>query len=135
MSHITPGIQAHIADGVSLVNALLARPQVPFQGRTIEAPDESGIYLFSDRRTNEHLYVGQTGKGIKSRLKDHWDGNASSDMTMRLVEDGVVENTPKGKEWIMHNVAVRWLKASELDTCLNWAEHFAIAVIRPKFNR
>ena len=134
-NNISPRIHTHIADGVSLVDALLARRQVPFQGRTVEAPEVSGIYLFSDRRTNEFLYVGQTGKGIRSRLRDHWDGNASSDLAMRLVEDGVVENIPKGKEWIVDNIAVRWSTANELDTCLKWAEHFAIAVLRPRFNK
>ena len=135
MGHLPTTIQIHIAEGVSLVNALLARRQVPFQGRTVEAPDESGIYVFSDRRTNELLYVGQTGIGIKSRLKAHWDGYASSDLAKRLVVDGVVENIPEGRKWIVDNIATRWMTANDLDTCIKWAEHFAIAVLRPKFNK
>ena len=135
LSHLPTTIQSHIAEGVSLVDALLACRQVPFQGRTVDAPDESGIYVISDWRTNELLYVGQTGKGIKSRLKDHWAGDASSDLAKRLVVEGVAENIPEGREWIVDNVAIRWLTANDLDTCIKWAEHFAIAVLRPKFNK
>ena len=63
MSHLSTDIQAHIAEGRRLVEALLAQQQVHFQGRTLNTPDESGIYAFSDRRTSKILYVGRTKKG------------------------------------------------------------------------
>ena len=34
-------------------------------------------------------------------------------------------------EW----VAIRWMAVNELETCIEWAEHFAIAVLRPTFNK
>ena len=89
----------------------------------------------SDRRTNEFLHVGQTKKGIKSRLKDHWDGTTSSDLAKRLVIDGVVESIPEGREWMVDNVAVRWMTVDELDTSIQWAEHFVIAALRPMLNK
>ena len=115
--------------------ALLARRQLLFQGRTVETPYESGIYLLSDRRTNEMLYVGQTRKGIKSRLKDHWDGATSSDLANRLVAEGVVQTISEGRSWMVDNVAIRWMTVNDLITCIKWAEHFAIAVLRPRFNK
>jgi hypothetical protein len=118
-----------------MLEALLARRQVPFRGRTLETSDESGIYMFSDRRTNEALYVGQTKTGFKSRFRDHWDGNASSDLTIRLVDDGVVESKAEGRNWIREKVSIRWIAADELGMCIKWAEHFAIGVLRPKFNK
>jgi hypothetical protein len=118
-----------------MLEALLARRQVPFRGRTLETSDESGIYMFSDRRTNEALYVGQTKTGFKSRFRDHWDGFTSSDLSKRLMVDGVVESVPQGRNWIRDNVVIRWITDNELDMCLKWAEHFAIGVLRPKFNK
>ena len=135
LSDLSPNIQTHIAECVSLLEALLTRRQVHFQGRTVNASDEGGIYVFSDRRTNELLYVGQTRKGIKSRLKDHWDGATSSDLAKRLVMEGVVANISEGRGWMVDNVAIRWMTVSDLETCLNWAEHFAIGALRPRFNK
>ena len=135
MSHLSTNIETHIAEGHRLVEALLARRKVPFRGRTVETSDESGIYVFSDRRTNEMLYVGQIKKGVKSRLRDHWDGATSSDLSKRLMVDGVVESVSKGRKWIMDNVAIRWMTGNELGMCVKWAEHFTIAVLRPRFNK
>ena len=128
-------LQIHTDEGRNPVETLLARRQVLFQNRTVEIPDKSGIYVFSDRRTNEILYVGRTGQGIKSRLKDHWNGTTSSDLAKRLVVDGVANNVFEGRKWISKNVAIRWMMVNEFDTCIKWAEYFAIAVLRPKFNK
>ena len=135
MSHLSTDIQTHIAEGRRLVEALLAQQQAHFQGRTVNTPDESGIYVFSDRRTSKILYVGRTKKGIRSRLRDHWDSATSSDLAKRLVLEGMVENISEGRGWITENVAIRWMTANELDTCARWAEQFAIAVLRPRFNK
>ena len=35
----------------------------------------------------------------------------------------------------MESVAIRWMAVNELETCIGWAEHFAIAVLRPTFNK
>ena len=135
MSNLSTPIRTHITEGISLVEALLAQQQVPLRGRTVETPDVGGIYLFSDRRTNEFLYVGQTTKGIRSRLKDHWDGATASDLAKRLVVDGVAESVSEGREWMVGNVAIRWMTVKDLETPIKWAEHFAIAALRPRFNK
>lgn len=135
MTDLSTSVKMHIAEGRRLVETLLEQRMVHFQSRTVETPDESGIYVFSDRRTHEILYVGRTEKGIKSRLKDHWNGYTSSDLAQRLVVEGIVKNKHQGREWIRDNVAVRWMTINELDTGIKWAEYFAIAVLRPKFNK
>ena len=88
-----------------------------------------------DWHTNEILYVGQTKKGVKSHLRDHWDGPTSSDLSNRLVMEGLVGSVAEGRAWIKENVSIRWLTRHELGTCIKWAEHFAIAALRPKFNK
>ena len=135
MDKLSTKIQANIADGHRIVEALLSGQQALFPGPTVEVSDEGGIYAFSDRRTGEVLYVGQSTVGISSRMKDHWAGTASSDLARKLVTEGIVENIPEGREWIRDNVAVHWMTRNEFDTCIRWAEHFAIAVLRPKFNK
>ena len=117
------------------MEVLLECSQVAFEGRTVEVPDEAGIYLFSSRRTDEMLYAGQTKKGIKSRLIDHWDGAASSDLARKLIMERVVENISESRAWIKNNVSVRWIVGDDLGDSVQWAEHFAIAVLRPKLNR
>lgn len=91
--------------------------------------------MLSDYRTKEMLYLGQTQKGVRSRLKDHWDGITSSDFSKRLVVDGVVESVNEGRKWIRENVGIRWITSNELGMCIKWAEYFAIGVLRPRFNK
>ena len=68
-------------------------------------------------------------------MRDHWDGAVSSNLAKRLVVDGMVENISEGRGWITENVAIRWGTANELDTCTRRAKQFAIAVLRPRFNK
>ena len=135
MTGLPTSIEMRIAEGRKLVETVLERRTVNFESRTVETPDESGMYVFSHRRTHEILYVGQSAKGIKSRLREHWDGITASDLTGRLVAEGVAENKSQGREWIRNNVAIHWMTINEFDTPIKWVEYFAIAVLRPKFNK
>ena len=135
MCNLLSNLQEGVDKQYRLVETLLAKRQVAFQGRTVEASEEMGIYFLSDRHTNEILYVGRTTKGVISRLKDHWDGPTSSDLSNMLVSQWVVDSIAEGRRWIKDNVYVRWLNRNELDTCIRWAEHIAIAVLRPKLNK
>ena len=53
----------------------------------------------------------------------------------RNLVEGMVRNKSEVREWIKNNVTIRWITINEFDTCTKWAEHFAIAVLRPKFNK
>ena len=135
MSNLPSVVQENIDEQCRVVETLLAQQQVVFEGRTVKTTDDMGMYVFSDRHTNEILYVGQTRKGVKSRLRDHWDGPTSSDLSNRLVVKGLVGSVVEGRTWIKENVSIRWLSGDELGTCIKWAEHFAIATLRPRFNK
>ena len=135
MSNLPSAVQENIHEQSRVVETLLGQHQIVFESRTVETTDEMGIYVFSNRHTNEILYVGQTRKGIQSRLKDHWDGPTSSDLSNRLVMEGLARNVAEGRAWIKENVSIRCLTGDELGTCIKWAEHFAIAALRPKFNK
>lgn len=118
-----------------MLKLLLTCPQVSFLSSTLhDLPDESGIYLFSDRKTSEALYVGKTDKGIRSRAKDHWDGYTNSDLAKKLVKLKIVSRDWEGRVWIKENVSVRWLTERRLGMRMSLAEHFAIGALRPEFN-
>ena len=102
-----------------------------------EIPDESGIYLFSSRKTGEFLYVGKSEKGIRSRMKDHWGGTGpkSSDLADLLVENRIAKNVPESKDWIKGNVVIRWMMCEELGMDVELAESRVIQELRPNLNR
>ncbi|MDE2861028.1 MAG: GIY-YIG nuclease family protein [Chloroflexota bacterium] len=119
-----------------MVEQLLECSPIPFQGATVnEVPDNGGVYLFSNRETGEALYVGQSQKGIRSRLKDHWAGTDSSDLARELVRQRVANDRSESQEWIKSNVDLRFLTSEELGMEVKWAEHFAIGALRPKLNK
>ena len=129
-------IQESIAEGREVVEGLLIKEGIPFLGSTVvDLPDKGGVYLFSEQGTGKPLYVGQSELGLRSRMKDHWDGTTSSDLSRRLALEGVVRNRSDAKEWIRSNVVIRWVTRCELSMEIKWAEHFAIAVLRPDFNK
>ena len=118
MSSLPTHVQAHIDGQCRLVETLLAQRQVVFEGRTVETTEEMGIYLLADRHTGEILYIGQTRKGVKSCLRDHWDGPTSYDLSNKLVAEAVVNSIVEGRAWIKDHVSIRWLTGGKLDTCI-----------------
>ena len=125
---------ANIEEGHSMVKGLLEKPQIRFSGGTMyEVPDESGIYVFSNR-VEEALYIGQSRKGIRSRMKDHWAGTTSSDLAETLVKKGYYRDKSESRDWSKDNVVIRYMTSAELNMDIKWAEHFAIGALRPKLN-
>ena len=131
-------IEKNIDEGRDMVERLLLCPPVEFVSGSTRVPNESGIYaLFckSDEGVGTPLYVGESKVGIHSRLKDHWDAKTDSDFSLKLKTKGVVSNKDEGKIWIKENVVIRYLVESDFDMGRKIAEHFAISVLRPKFNK
>ncbi len=130
-------MQEHIEEGRSMVERLLASPQIPFKDPKTadmgDIPDKPGIYLFSSQTTEEPLYVG-VGRsergGIERRMKDHWSGSSSFIKRIKRLQD--IANS---KEWLEDNVSISWLTEDKLGMCLMHAEHFAIGALRPEHNQ
>ena len=131
-------LQKNIDEGLAVVERLLTSDCVQFSSGTLNSvPTNPGVYLFFDRETQSYLYVGEShrsSKGLKGRMKDHWDGQAKSDFSLKLVCRGVAKNKPDARRWIMERVGIRWLTADQLGMEIRWAENFLIAVLRPEFN-
>ena len=131
-------IDKNIDEGRDMVERLLSRPPVRFVSGSTGVPNESGVYgLFSkaDEGVGAPLYVGISNVGMRNRLRDHWAGITSSDFSLKLTMEGVVSDKTEGRNWIRENVVIRYLVKSEFDMDIKIAEHFAIAVLRPKFNK
>lgn len=99
-----------------------------------EIPDDAGIYAFSDRRTEQIVYVGQSKKGLRGRVRDHWDGITPSDLAGKLVKLKIARDVRQGRSWIKDNIVIRWLTTDEFEMNIDFAEHFVIGTLRPPFN-
>ena len=123
------------AQGKTITSRLLSGDGIPFTARTMYAmPDESGIYMFVHNGTKEVLYVGMSRVGLRSRMKDHWDGTESSDLAQKLVNVGVVSDLRRGKDWIRDNVVIRYLTSDEFDVDVASAEAYVIDALNPRLN-
>ena len=132
-------IQTYIDEGRGMVEKLLGKQPVPFRGPTIaEIPEESGIYVFSNRETGESLWVGKNEKGsrgLRGRVYDHWSIKTTSDLSQVLVISGIAKDRSESHEWINANVDIRWLTHDELEMDIKWAEYFALGALRPRLNK
>ena len=132
-------VQANIDEGCRLVESLLGKRPVQFRSANMpEIPQESGIYLFSNRATGEFLYVGESSKGAKGlwgRVYQHWDLDQGSDLAQMLVTAGIAKDRSGSRDWIRGNVDIRWLTRVELGVDIKWAEYFALGALRPKLNK
>ena len=128
--------QTYIDEGRGMMERLLECSPVPFDGASVnEVPERGGVYLFSNRVTGVALYVGQSQKGIRSRMKDHWAGTARSDLAKELKRQRVADDRSESQEWIKSLVDIRFLTNEELGMDARWAEHFLIAALRPQLNK
>ena len=57
-------LQANLEEATAMLDKLLRKQPISMSGPTVTGmPEESGIYLFSNRSTGEFLYVGKSDKG------------------------------------------------------------------------
>ena len=124
------------AQGKTITSRLLSGDGIPFTARTMHAiPDESGIYLFVHKGTNDILYVGMSDKGLRSRMKDHWSGADSSDLAQKIADAGWVEDHRQpARDWIRENVVIRYLTSDEFDVDVASAEAYVIDALNPRLN-
>lgn len=50
--------------------------------------DEGGVYAVWYRPTGKCVYVGQTGRDLRRRLMEHWEGGTSPDLAGWISEFG-----------------------------------------------
>ena len=60
-------------------------------------------------------------------------GNQSGNLRAQLVADEVVADLNEAKEWMRKNLLVIFTTLRS-DEDLRWAEHFMLAVLRPRYS-
>ena len=99
-------------------------------------PDGTGIYVIT-MESGETLRAGKTKTLCQRIYQNHLMGNQSGNLRSQLVNTGMCVDLDKAKDWIRQHCTVRWMEKSALDRIgieINWAEHFMLAVLRPRFS-
>ncbi len=132
-------IEAHVAQGSRVVEAIWVADKVQFRDLTPSMlPEEPGVYVITTRE-GEVLRVGKAkDQTLRSRIyRNHLMGNQRGNLRAQLVRAGISENMDAAKKWIRQNCLVQLLREQELRAIeleIKWAEHFLIAVLRPRFS-
>jgi len=132
----TQWIEQRIQEGRRVVDNLLKAKQLACQDLTpAKLPKTQGIYMFSDKRTGEIIRAGRTDdQTIQARVyHDHLMGSQNGNLRAQLVKGGICKDMEQAKQWIRGHFVVQFLEKDDLGVDQRWAEHFMLAVLRPRF--
>ncbi len=135
-----PGqVEQSILDGRRIVAQLLSAEKYPFLDLTpSKLPLIPGVYAISTM-DGQLIRAGRTEKqSLQDRIyRNHLMGNQKGNLRNQLVKDGVCKDLDEAKTWIRGNCQVQLLTLHELHQLgvdIRWAEHFILAVLRPKYS-
>ncbi|MGH9469709.1 MAG: hypothetical protein ACRD1N_05125 [Terriglobia bacterium] len=101
-------------------------------------PETHGIYAISlmDAPPGAYLRAGRTNSaagGLRQRVyQNHLMGDQKDNLRAQLAKDGQCPDLDHAKIWIREHCCVQVL-VIENDDERQWAEHFILAVLRPKY--
>lgn len=133
-----PWLEARIDEGRRTVERLLLARAIPMRDITPSAiPTEPGIYVFThlDAAPGQVVRAGRaTGQGgLRQRIYgNHLIGNQAGNLRSQLVAAGEAAELAAAKSWIRQHLAVRYQVMGT--NLIPWAEHFMLAVLRPRFS-
>lgn len=131
--------EQRILHGRQVVGELLSAKMCGFRNLTPSTlPGEPGIYVITTD-SGEILRAGRTeNQGLCDRIyRNHLMGSQAGNLRAQLVKDGTVADLKEAKQWIRQNCLVQFLRKNRLDDKsikMKWAEHFMLAVLRPRFS-
>ncbi|MCL5265973.1 MAG: hypothetical protein M1343_12435 [Chloroflexi bacterium] len=126
-----------IEEGHHLIHKMVSGPKCEFKGLgPTKIPSKPGLYVISDKTTGEILRAGRTDdQTLSNRIyRNHLMGSQTGNLRAQLVANGLCEDMESAKEWIRDRCVVRWLTIEDVVLDLRWAEHFILAVLRPRFS-
>ena len=134
---LSSNIEKHIQEGRQVIGEVMKATEYSFKDLTPSTPPSApGIYVITIQN-GETLRAGKT-KTLSQRIyQNHLMGNQSGNLRSQLVNAGVCVDLEEAKDWIRQHCAVRWIEKDVLDRIgveINWAEHFMLAVLRPRFS-
>lgn len=137
--------QEHLRQKTQELQGLLARP-VHHLGtlREAEVPEAMGVYILYDRLSRVPIYVGKAVKvetkasgkpsGLRFRIMYNHLGRAGSDNFLKYLSEELGADRRQSAQYVKHNCECQWIEVETSRKAL-LLEHFAIAVLNPRFNR
>ena len=129
-------MESIIARYSELLRQLLTSPQLVFDENLRRAlSTDGGVYRVLEKGTNWQwsLYVG-TSTNLRRRVYEmHFKGNSrASILRKKLIRDGPCADESEVTRYLGERAAVQPLAMEDPEKAL--FEHFAVAVLRPKYN-
>ena len=129
-------MQSVIARHEKLLHELLESPALPFDENLHSAlPFGGGVYRIFQKGSNwsSSEYVGRTGNLHERVYCNHFMGNRRASALKKKLIDQRVELDEEGvKQYMKRQCSVQFLIIEE-SQALSF-EHFALAILRPKYN-
>ncbi|GAH40668.1 unnamed protein product [marine sediment metagenome] len=131
--------EARINEGREVVRAILSTPKYSFRDLTpSRLPDSPGLYVIT-AESGEVLRAGRTDKqSLSDRVyRNHLMGSQQANLRAQLVKNGDCADLEEAKQWVREHCVVQVLEQRVLETIgteMRWAEHFLLAVVRPRFS-
>jgi hypothetical protein len=133
-------LDGRITELQTICGRLLGQPKVPYRnnGESIRSklPEEPGLYAISKKGAppGEFLRAGRTDDGgLRQRVyQNHLMGSQKGNLRQQLIGSGVCQDLNEAKSWILANCDVQFMVVTD-DATRQWAEHFMLSVLRPKY--
>lgn len=123
---------------INLLDMLLESELLSFNSENLQAmlPQQMGVYCISEKINDvlETVYIGQS-KNLQNRIyRNHLMGSRRfSTLKRKIIRAGMFSNEDDVKNYLRERCVVQFV-IIENESDRNSFEHFAIAVLRPKFN-
>ena len=118
-----------------LLGKLLETNSLPFnEDLKISLPRKGGVYRIIENGSDGTLYVGQS-TNLRSRIyRRHLRGSKRvSTVRRKLLRDGDKADEAAVSEFLARACRVQYLEIED-ERERTWFEHFAIALLKPKYN-
>lgn len=137
--------QEHLKQKTQELQRLLARPVHDLDTlREAEVPEAMGVYILYDRSSRVPIYVGKAVKvetkdsgqpsGLRFRIMRNHLGRTGSDNFLKYLGEALGADRRQAAQYVKGNCECQWVEVETGRTAL-LLEHFAIAVLNPRFNR
>ena len=130
-------MESIIARYKELLQTLLAAPPIPFDESLHSAlPTQGGVYRIFEKGADwqRSVYVGKTGDLQNRVYGNHLMGNRrASTLKRKLIRYGKCADENDVKEYLKDKCLLQFLVVAD-DAERTSFEHFAVAILRPRYN-
>ncbi len=121
----------------NLLQTLLLNPQLPFDNALHRSlPEKGGVYRIfeKDQSWQSSVYVGKTSNLSNRIYTNHLMGNKdASTLKKKLIKSGKFADKNDVKSYLQSKCLVQYVEVSD-ELYRTFFEHFAVSVLKPKYN-